>query len=158
VQGLLTESSCAQAKLSCTNKNCWAKAIIICDGWFTQGRSVTCFSVSDNTVQNSLFFDRPRLESDIKTTRRPARSSAGRIATGQVAESVKRRKRGSTKKLNTTASILSAAAAFAVLLSGPAFAQAVDPGHPRVNEIQGRIDKQENRVNQGIGQGQINAK
>ena len=49
-------------------------------------------------------------------------------------------------KLNTTASILSAAAAFAVLLSGPAFAQAVDPGHPRVNEIQGRIDNQENRI------------
>lgn len=61
-------------------------------------------------------------------------------------------------KLNTTASILSAAAAFAVLLSGSAFAQAVDPGHPRVNEIQGRIDNQENRVNQGIGQGQINGK
>jgi len=27
-----------------------------------------------------------------------------------------------------------------------------------VNEIQGRIDNQENRVNQGIGQGQINGK
>ena len=36
----------------------------------------------------------------------------------------------------------------------PAFAQE-DPGHPRVNEIQGRIDRQVGRVNAGIGQGQI---
>ncbi len=62
-------------------------------------------------------------------------------------------------KLNTKASILPVAAAFAILLSGPVFAQeAIDPGHPRVNEIQGRIDNQENRVNQGIGQGQINGR
>ena len=61
-------------------------------------------------------------------------------------------------KLNTKASILPVAAAFAILLSAPAFAQDVDPGHPHVNEIQGRIDNQENRVNQGIGQGQINGK
>ena len=62
-------------------------------------------------------------------------------------------------KLNTKASILPAAAAFAILLSAPVFAQeAIDPGHPRVNEIQGRIDNQGNRVNQGIGQGQINAR
>ena len=61
-------------------------------------------------------------------------------------------------KLNTKTSILPAAAAFAILLSAPAFAQDADPGHPRVNEIQGRIDNQENRVNQGIGQGQINGK
>jgi hypothetical protein len=60
---------------------------------------------------------------------------------------------------NTKFSILPAAVAFAVALSGPVFAQqAIDPGHPRVNEIQGRIDNQENRVNQGIGQGQVNAK
>ena len=59
---------------------------------------------------------------------------------------------------NTKFSIISAAVAFAVALSGPAFAQATDPDHPRVNEIQGRIDNQENRINQGIGQGQINGK
>ncbi len=61
-------------------------------------------------------------------------------------------------KLNTKASILPVAAAFAILLSAPAFSQDVDPGHPRVNEIQGRIDNQQIRTNQGIGQGQINGK
>ncbi len=59
---------------------------------------------------------------------------------------------------NTKFSILPAVVAFAFALSGPAFAQATDPDHPRVNEIQGRINNQENRVNQGIGQGQINGK
>ncbi len=59
---------------------------------------------------------------------------------------------------NTKFSMISAAVALAVALSGPAFAQATDPDHPRVNEIQGRIDNQENRVNQGIGQGQVNGK
>lgn len=33
-----------------------------------------------------------------------------------------------------------------------------DPGHPRVNEVQQRIDNQENRVDRGISDGQINAK
>jgi hypothetical protein len=33
-----------------------------------------------------------------------------------------------------------------------------DPGHPRVNEVQQRIDNQENRVDRGVSDGQINAK
>jgi hypothetical protein len=33
-----------------------------------------------------------------------------------------------------------------------------DPGHPRVNEVQQRIDNQQNRVDRGISDGQINAK
>lgn len=61
-------------------------------------------------------------------------------------------------KLITKISILPSAA-FAILLSGPVFAQeATDPGHPRVNEIQGRIDNQENRVNQGLGDKQLTGK
>jgi hypothetical protein len=33
-----------------------------------------------------------------------------------------------------------------------------DPGHPRVNEVQQRIDNQENRVDRGVSDGQISAK
>jgi hypothetical protein len=33
-----------------------------------------------------------------------------------------------------------------------------DPGHPRINEVQKRIDNQQNRVDQGISDGQVNAK
>lgn len=33
-----------------------------------------------------------------------------------------------------------------------------DPGHPRINEVQQRIDNQENRVDRGISDDQINAK
>jgi hypothetical protein len=33
-----------------------------------------------------------------------------------------------------------------------------DPGHPRVNEVQQRIDNQQNRVDRGVSDGQINAK
>jgi hypothetical protein len=53
-----------------------------------------------------------------------------------------------------SASIVSAAALLAASLSGPVFAQE-EPGHPRVNEVQGRIDNQENRINQGVNKGQI---
>jgi hypothetical protein len=46
--------------------------------------------------------------------------------------------------------------------AGTAMAQSADgvpdPGHPRVNEVQQRIDNQENRVDRGISDGQINAK
>ena len=46
--------------------------------------------------------------------------------------------------------------------SGAAIAQspagAPDPGHPRINEVQQRIDNQESRVDRGISDGQINAK
>jgi hypothetical protein len=45
---------------------------------------------------------------------------------------------------------------------GTAIAQSAagvpDPGHPRINEVQQRIDNQENRVDRGISDGQINAK
>ena len=51
---------------------------------------------------------------------------------------------------------LPAAVLLACALSGPTFAQDMDPGHPRVNEVQGRIDNQESRINQGVNQGQIN--
>jgi hypothetical protein len=46
--------------------------------------------------------------------------------------------------------------------AGSAMAQTApavpDPGHPRVNEVQQRIDNQENRVDRGVSDGQINAK
>lgn len=45
---------------------------------------------------------------------------------------------------------------------GTAIAQSApgvpDPGHPRVNEVQQRIDNQQSRVDKGISDGQINAK
>ena len=37
-------------------------------------------------------------------------------------------------------------------------AAAPDPGHPRVSEVQQRIDNQQSRVDKGISDGQINAK
>lgn len=46
--------------------------------------------------------------------------------------------------------------------AGSAMAQSAgtvaDPGHPRINEVQGRIDNQQSRVDQGISDGQINSK
>jgi hypothetical protein len=43
--------------------------------------------------------------------------------------------------------------------SGIASAQSVpDPGHPRINEVQTRIDDQENRIDRGVSDGQISAK
>ena len=42
--------------------------------------------------------------------------------------------------------------------TGAAFAQTVpDPGHPRVNEVERRIDNQQARVDKGVSAGQINA-
>lgn len=49
---------------------------------------------------------------------------------------------------------LPAAVLLAFALHGPAAAQE-DPGHPRVNEVQGRIDRQQERIDQGVRQGQI---
>jgi hypothetical protein len=50
----------------------------------------------------------------------------------------------------------------AVLASGAAMAQAApqvsDPGHPRVNEVNQRLDNQQNRIQKGVADGQINAK
>ncbi len=53
---------------------------------------------------------------------------------------------------------LIACAAFAS--AGAAFAQTppADPGHPRVNEVERRIDRQQSRVDQGVSDGQINAR
>ncbi|MFY9640674.1 MAG: hypothetical protein WCD20_13125 [Rhodomicrobium sp.] len=59
-------------------------------------------------------------------------------------------------KLLKNASCISAAALFAVIFAGPLFAQeGMEPGHPRVNEVQGRIDNQENRVDHGINSGKL---
>jgi hypothetical protein len=50
----------------------------------------------------------------------------------------------------------------AALASGAAMAQvapqASDPGHPRVNEVNQRLDNQQNRIQKGVADGQINAK
>ena len=57
--------------------------------------------------------------------------------------------------------VISTAVTLAALLcsAGSVFAQTTpDPGHPRINEVQQRIDNQENRVDRGISDGQINAK
>ena len=49
------------------------------------------------------------------------------------------------------------------LASGAAMAQttppqANDPGHPRVNEVNQRLDNQQTRIQNGVADGQINAK
>jgi len=49
----------------------------------------------------------------------------------------------------------------AVASTGVATAQSTntpDPGHPRVNEVQQRINNQQARVDRGVSDGQINAK
>jgi len=37
-------------------------------------------------------------------------------------------------------------------------APVADPGHPRINEVEGRIQNQQDRVDKGVSDGQINAK
>jgi hypothetical protein len=58
--------------------------------------------------------------------------------------------------------LTSVAIAALIASSGAAVAQTAaavpDPGHPRVNEVQQRIDNQESRVDRGVSDGQINAK
>lgn len=59
--------------------------------------------------------------------------------------------------------MLTSFALTALLASGgTAFAQTAsgvpDPGHPRVNEVQDRINNQESRVDKGVSDGQISAK
>jgi hypothetical protein len=53
-----------------------------------------------------------------------------------------------------------AVAGFALALSGAAFAQSTqpDPGHPRVNQVENRIDNQQSRIDKGVSDGQINAR
>ena len=53
-----------------------------------------------------------------------------------------------------TSILLPVATLFSAILSTQVVAQE-DPGHPRVNEIQGRIDNQEKRIDQGINKGQL---
>ena len=42
-------------------------------------------------------------------------------------------------------------------VSGAAMAQTV-PGHPRINEVDQRLENQQDRVDAGVNKGQINAK
>lgn len=50
------------------------------------------------------------------------------------------------------------AASFSILLAAaPALAQDV-PGHPRENEVNTRLENQQNRIANGVADGQINAK
>lgn len=58
-------------------------------------------------------------------------------------------------------SLASFALAMLIGTGGTAFAQTAgvpDPGHPRINEVQRRIDNQQARVDRGISDGQINAR
>jgi len=57
---------------------------------------------------------------------------------------------------------LAVAVALASLVMGSAhlaFAQttSADPGHPRINEVEQRIQNQQDRVDKGVSDGQINA-
>ena len=58
--------------------------------------------------------------------------------------------------------LLASAALIALIASGAAQAQTsapvTDPGHPRVNEVDQRLQNQQNRVDNGVKDGQINAK
>jgi hypothetical protein len=58
--------------------------------------------------------------------------------------------------------LFAATALIALLASGTgAYAQttdAVDPGHPRVNEVDQRLQNQQNRTDSGVQSGQIGAK
>ena len=58
-------------------------------------------------------------------------------------------------------SLTSIALTILVGAGGTALAQSAaqpDPGHPRVNEVQDRIDNQQARIDRGVSDGQINAK
>jgi hypothetical protein len=64
--------------------------------------------------------------------------------------------------MNRSITSAALAAILVIGVTGAAMAQDAagtpDPGHPRVNEVQQRIDNQQNRVDQGVSDGQINAK
>lgn len=63
------------------------------------------------------------------------------------------------KKHSTFRSSLTALAAVAALVCGHAFAQGTPqdnvPGHPRVNEVNKRIDNQQTRIDKGVANGTI---
>jgi len=44
------------------------------------------------------------------------------------------------------------------LASGAAMAQTDVPGHPRVNEVNNRLENQQDRIQAGVKDGQLNAK
>jgi hypothetical protein len=46
----------------------------------------------------------------------------------------------------------------AALASGAAMAQTDVPGHPRVNEVNNRLENQQDRIQAGVKDGQFNAK
>jgi hypothetical protein len=50
--------------------------------------------------------------------------------------------------------------ALSLTLAAPAMAQVLDPvpGHPRINEIDNRLENQQDRIDAGVKDGQINAK
>lgn len=50
-------------------------------------------------------------------------------------------------------SLISLAASGAIASSA---AMAQDPGHPRVNEVNQRLENQQDRINKGVADGQIN--
>ena len=54
-------------------------------------------------------------------------------------------------------SSLIAVAAIALLSAASAFAQDKVPGHPRVNEVDQRLDNQQQRIDKGVADGQITA-
>lgn len=55
--------------------------------------------------------------------------------------------------LFTSASLIGA-----VMLASSTMAQEPDPGHPRVNEVDQRLQNQQNRVDNGVANGQLNAR
>jgi hypothetical protein len=50
------------------------------------------------------------------------------------------------------------ASVMALGLASAALAAEPDPGHPRVNEVTKRLDRQADRTNAGVADGQINGK
>jgi hypothetical protein len=65
------------------------------------------------------------------------------------------------KSLSIFRSSLIGLAAVAAIASGAAMAQDTTQdvaGHPRVNEVNQRLDNQQNRIQAGVADGQINAK
>jgi len=65
-------------------------------------------------------------------------------------------------KLPNTKTLLASCLISAAMISGAAFAQTATPtdvpGHPSVNEVNQRLDNQQNRIQNGVADGQINAK
>jgi len=65
-------------------------------------------------------------------------------------------------KLPNTKTLLASCLISAATISGATFAQTATPtdvpGHPRVNEVNQRLDNQQNRIQNGVADGQINAK